>query len=343
MDTASTEKAPAGGNTFAKRLLAFIFGGALLYFAFRGCDFASVWHYAQRTNLFYIALMCVTCLISHLLRAWRWIYLLEPLENRRVSLWNSFCAVILGYAINVPIPRGGEIARLVSISKSEKLPWAGVLSTMFIDRMLDLVLLGLLLGVTLTSLPPALTASNPWVVPGGATIALGSLVGLFVLPWMGRIIRLVLANQLVSSKLPQTIAAKLDQLATQFEVGTRSLFDTRALPMIALLTPAIWFCYWLNLYLTLCAFDLHTKLTLMQTLVVFTMASVSVLVPAPGSVGSYHFILSQALAITASIDKDLALAVASVGHLFSFIVVPCITAPICVGLQSMKMGAPAKS
>src|ERR1700684_126857 len=153
MDTVVTDKPPAVKSNLWKQLIAFGLAAALLYFSFRGGAFPQIWSYAKTTNPLYIVLLAASCLTSHALRALRWIYLLLPIENRKVSLWNSFVAVMLGYAVNVPLPRGGEVARLVSISRSEKLPWAGVLPTMLIDRMLDLVMLGMFLGFTLTRMP----------------------------------------------------------------------------------------------------------------------------------------------------------------------------------------------
>src|SRR5580692_3100158 len=94
MDTVATDKAPAKRSGWAKQLIAFGLAAALLYFSFKGCDFGQIWAYAKTTNPTFILLVCITCVLSHLLRAWRWIYLLEPVSQRKISLWNSFCAVI---------------------------------------------------------------------------------------------------------------------------------------------------------------------------------------------------------------------------------------------------------
>jgi uncharacterized protein (TIRG00374 family) len=334
MDAVAIEKPPKAGSNWWKQAIAFCLAAALLYFSFRGCDFAAIWVYAKTANPTFILLICLSGLISHVLRAWRWIYLLEPIEHRKVSLWNSFCAVIIGYAVNVPLPRGGEVARLVSISRSEKLPWAGVLPTMLIDRMLDLVVLGILLGVTLTSLPKALLTKE--LMTGGAALTVCSIMGLIILPWSGSLLRMILQNKMVAERLPEKISTKLGELAGQFEVGTKSLTDKTTWPMIALLTPAIWVFYWLNMYLMVCALNLQSQVSPMQTLVVFTIGSMGVLVPAPGSVGTYHLAVKTGLMAVAGINENLSLAYVSVLHLISFILVPCVTAAVCLAIQSAK-------
>jgi uncharacterized protein (TIRG00374 family) len=256
---------------------------------------------------------------------------LEPIENRKVSLWNSFVAVIGGYAVNIALPRVGEAFRLVSISRSEKLPWAAVLPTMLIDRMLDLVLLGMFLGFTLTRMP-----LDPKIMQGGVAMCVCSIVGLAFLPWSGKILHTILSHALVEQKLPAGLLEKLRALAAQFDVGTKSLTNIRLWPMIAILTPTIWAFYWLNMYLAVLAFHLQDQLGPLQCLIVFTFGSLSVLIPTPGSLGTYHYAVSTPMIDIFHINKNLALAYVTVLHLISFILVPCITAAVCFGIQSMR-------
>jgi glycosyltransferase 2 family protein len=96
------------------------------------------------------------------------------LAEKPVGLWNAFCAVMYGYAVNIAVPRGGEVARIVSIAKTEKLPWIGVVPTMFIDRLLDIAMLVLLIGITLVLLPPEFRNSMQWMVPAGVALCSGT-------------------------------------------------------------------------------------------------------------------------------------------------------------------------
>jgi len=321
-------------NNLWKQVLAFVFAIVLLWLAFRGTDFATVWGYAKTANPIFLVLTLLSAIISHLLRAIRWVYMLEPVAGRKVTLFNSFSAVIIGYAVNVAIPRGGEVARLISISRSEQIPWAGVLPTMFIDRMLDIAMLGLLLGMTLSSLPKEIIEKFPLLVPGGAGLAVASVLGLLVLPWVGDLIRKIIAIPHISTKAPSHLLEKIEQLAEQFAAGTKSMTNPKTLPIIALLTPLIWFFYWLNYYLVAYAFNLQSMVSPLQCLIVFTVGSVGVLVPTPGSVGSTHFLISHGLMATSGVNQELALAYASVCHLCCFIVAVCIPAAICVALQA---------
>lgn len=333
---------PSGSSNIWKQLLAVVFAGILLWLSFRGADFGLIWKYAQASKPQFLLIVFVSAIISHILRAWRWIYLLKPLSDKPVSLWNSFCAVIIGYAVNIAVPRGGEVARLISISKSEKLPWMGVLPTMLIDRFLDLVMLGSLFGMMLTLLPKQILDSHREFIPGGVAITACSLVGLFMLPFMGKLITWFLEKPTIKEKLPAKIVTALEDLAQKFDIGTKSLTDPKAYPAIVLLSLAIWFFYWANFYAMVWAFDLQARVSPLQSLVVFTVGSLGVLVPTPGSVGGYHYLVSQALEYTCGLDHAQSLAFATVLHFLCFIVAICIPAAICWLWQQSRPAA-AKS
>jgi uncharacterized protein (TIRG00374 family) len=280
-----------------------------------------------------LGLVCLASLASHVLRAVRWQILLKPLSGTKVSLWNSFVAVMYGYAVNVAIPRGGELVRLLTIAKSENLAWAGVLSTLLIDRLLDIALLLLVLGSTLTILPPSITNSMPWLLPGGATLAGVTVVALMALPFMGKIMAKVVAWKPIEKLIPARIEQSLQQLITQFDEGTKSLSNPLAYPIIAALSLAIWLLYWLNYYLVVKALHLDAIVSPLNAWIVFAVGCVGVLIPTPGSIGSVHFLVSQGLMLTAGVDKDQALAFATVLHGLSFILVPCPTALICLAIN----------
>lgn len=330
MNGAEEQKAPpSGGSNLWKQLLALAIAGLFLWLSFKDAKFGEIWDYAKQTKPEFLFWVFATAVISHLLRAWRWIFLLKPLTDKKISLFNSFCAVIYGYAVNIVIPRGGEVARLISISKSENLPWMGVLPTMFIDRLLDVAILGFLLGLTLTQLPKQILEKAPLLIPGGIFITVCSIAGLLVLPLASKLIRWFAELPAVKQKLSPKLAATFENLATQFGVGTKSLTDPKTYPIIAVLTVLIWLFYWLNFYCMIFAFNLESKVSAMQCLVVFTIGSFGVLIPTPGNVGSFHYLVSQSLQFTCGLDESQSLAYATVLHFFCSILAICTTAAAC--------------
>lgn len=323
-------------SSLLKQALGIAFAVLLLWFAFRGTNLAELWHYSQNVKPMPVILMLITGILGNLLRSYRWTILLQPLSDKKISQFNSFYAVSIGYVVNIAIPRGGEVARLLSICKTENLPWAGVLSTMLIDRMLDIALLVALLGATLTILPPELLAAMPWLQPGGLVLLVGVVIGLVVLPNAGTLLKKLLNLAFVKSKQHAKLREKLLQLAGQFDTGTQSLKSPVLYPYIAFLSAAIWFTYWLNFYQMVFGFALEDKIDALKCLIIFTTGSVGSLVPTPGSAGSFHLLVKEATMMTAQIPPNQALAFATVLHFVVMIAVSCIPAALLFIHKNVK-------
>ena len=67
-------------------------------------------------NYFWIVMSLIVAVLGHLSRAYRWLFLLEPL-GYKPKFWNSFYAVMAGYVINYTVPRSGEIASVRLIGR----------------------------------------------------------------------------------------------------------------------------------------------------------------------------------------------------------------------------------
>lgn len=333
-----------------KQILAFVLGMVLIYFAFRGADINKTLDYARDINLFYVLIVSLSCIFSHFLRALRWLILLKPVAERRVSLFHSFYAVMVGYAVNVAIPRGGEIARLVSINRLEKIPIAGVLPTLLIDRLLDIVMLAFLIGLTLILLPDSMldsfsalafsslqgkipTIYYRFVCAGLLALA---VIGLLLLPLTARIIRFITSIDLVQKKLPDRVMTKLNELTLDFEKGASCLNNPINYPLIAGLSVLMWASYGLNYYIMLFAFHLENLVSAKDCLITFTIGSVGVLIPTPGSAGSVHLLVQKGLELTSHLPQEQGLAFAAVYHVVAFVVAPCVTAAICLAIESLS-------
>ena len=70
-------------------------------------------------NYAYMLIGMLIMLISHISRAYRWKYMLEPL-GYKPSFWKMYHSVMIGYLINLTIPRSGEVARAGYYAKYEK-------------------------------------------------------------------------------------------------------------------------------------------------------------------------------------------------------------------------------
>jgi len=79
-------------------------------------------------------------IFSHISRAYRWSYMLEPL-GYKPKLANNFMTIAVAYLMNLGIPKSGEITRGVLISRYEGVPFEKGFGTIISERVVDLIFL----------------------------------------------------------------------------------------------------------------------------------------------------------------------------------------------------------
>ncbi len=98
-------------------------------------------------NYFWILLGVIVSFLSHLSRAYRWRFLLDPL-GYKPKLSNAYHAVMSGYVINFTVPRSGEIARAGLLTNYEKVPFEKGFATIVIERVIDVIMLALVVFIS---------------------------------------------------------------------------------------------------------------------------------------------------------------------------------------------------
>ena len=88
-------------------------------------------------NYFWVLLSLIVAWLSHMSRAYRWRFLMEPL-GYKPSFSSSYHAVMSGYVINFTVPRSGEFARAGLFSNAEDIPYEKAFATIVIERVIEL-------------------------------------------------------------------------------------------------------------------------------------------------------------------------------------------------------------
>ena len=144
----------------------------------------------SNVNYFWIILALIIAFLSHMSRAYRWKYLLEPLDIKpKLSL--MYHSVMIGYIINLTIPRSGEVARAAYFSKYQNSSSEKVFGTIVVERVIDLLMFGLVFLITIflqtdqdrfTQIRQAESSGLPsWVLPliiAGGVILFVTIIGI---------------------------------------------------------------------------------------------------------------------------------------------------------------------
>ena len=179
-------------NQTVKIVLPLLLGVLLFWYLYREQDFGAMMEVVRGGVRYDILLFSLLFgLAANVTRGFRWGLLIDSL-GRRVRRRNVVFAVLGNYAVNMALPRVGEIWRCGVTAKYERVPFTKLLGTLFVDRIMDTLMVGLLtlsLGVFnigffrhfFAENPPTLVATlitlvrSPWTYVG--------LVGAVALAW----------------------------------------------------------------------------------------------------------------------------------------------------------------
>jgi len=181
---------------------------------------------------------------SHVSRAWRWRYLLQPMGHE-VRFWSSYHAVMAGYFMNLLLPRAGEASRAVTMYRMEGVPFERGFGSIMAERAVDMLMLlsitGLTVALQLDKLPmfkerlAAFRAGQDAAPIDGDNTQWGLWIAVIVLA------ALCGAACLVWSR-PALRARAMDAVRG-FIAGVRSVFNTRHKGAFVLHTLLIWGLY----------------------------------------------------------------------------------------------------
>ncbi|WP_334056354.1 lysylphosphatidylglycerol synthase transmembrane domain-containing protein [Polaribacter sp. P097] len=131
-----------------KLLLPLILGGILVWYSISKISFDVLLAYFKEANYSWIFLGLFFGILSHLSRAYRWKFMLEPL-GYKPKFTNSVLAVLIGYLVNLALPRAGEVSRAYALTNYENVPFEKGFGTIVAERIADLIMMLLIVALTL--------------------------------------------------------------------------------------------------------------------------------------------------------------------------------------------------
>jgi uncharacterized protein (TIRG00374 family) len=131
-----------------KIIIPLLFGGGLIWYLFTIIPPKTLLEYFKNANYWWISLGLFFGILSHLSRAYRWKFMLEPMGYTPRFI-NSALAVLIGYFVNLAIPRAGEVSRASVMANYENIPFEKGFGTIVAERIADLVMMFLIIGITL--------------------------------------------------------------------------------------------------------------------------------------------------------------------------------------------------
>jgi len=291
---------------YLRLVLGLLVSGAALALALREVDLGAAFGALGRVRPEPAGLALLLVLGSIGARAYRWQALFPP--KARPPAGRLFNLVALSYLVNNLLPgRAGDLARVGALAYAEKLPFGLILTTVVVEKLLDLAatvaVVGLLAGTL--PIPPALAGPVRWA-------AVPTAAGLVSLGLFGRFGPGVLARL----RLPALVRPLADLLAGA-AAGAAVLTSARPLALAVFWSAVVWGLNGLVVLLLGHAFGVG--LSFGASLLLIALVSLAMLVPAsPGYIGVYHLSVVVVLELFGA-DRNRAFAFALGSHLLVYV------------------------
>ena len=227
----------------------------------------------------------ILMLLSHMSRSYRWKYMLEPLGHKP-SFWKMYHSVMIGYLINLTIPRSGEVARAGYYARFEKeAAFEKVFGTIIVERIIDMLMLGIVLAATVY-LQTDLETFNEIKESGQTESTIPTWVYYVASGVVALGIIIVLKVEALKEKVINLFRGILEGVKTIFKLKQRGAYIAHTL--------FIWFCYVSMIWV--CSFTLPEteNLEIAAVFAAFVVGAIAISAT-PGGIGLYPLMVAAVL------------------------------------------------
>lgn len=250
--------------------------------------------------------------------------MIKPIGHKPQFI-NTFLAVMLGYLMNLVLPRMGELSRCGVLSRYEKISFTKLLGTVVAERAVDMVSLLLLLAIVIVAQFGHMLHflhSNPEIESNVQSILSSPFLigGVIVFTVLIFIFRRTLKNTLFYRKVTEVFNSLKEGFISIRSVEKKGWFFFHSI--------LIWGLYYLMLYVVFFAFNFTRNLNPLAGLTTFVLASFGMVAPVQGGIGAWHFMATEALALYGIANKN--------GVIFAFVAHTSMNGMIIIiGILSM--------
>ena len=249
----------------------------------------------NNANYWLIIPIVIMSLLSHLSRAIRWKYLMEPM-GYKPALKNVFSVVMIGYLANSAIPRLGEILKCTFLARYEKLNVGKLVGTIIIERTFDFICFLIFIGFTiLIQIDLVGNYVKEKIILIGDTAGIPVWANFLILIFI--IAAIIIFTKQLFKKYPQNkLVSKINILFKSIGEGFKTIKTLQRKKLFLLHTFFIWALYLLQIYIGFQAMEGTAHLGIKAACSVLTLATLA-MIATPGGIGSFPLFVMETLTI----------------------------------------------
>lgn len=267
----------------------------IFWFLYKDIAFDSLLKQIKESNWAWIILSLSISLLGYLIRSWRWTLLIHAEEGKKVTTVRAYHALMVGYLVNMLLPRAGEVARCGVLTRTNGISFGYLFGTVILERIVDLVFLvatiflafvierELFLNlasqlIDINKIGEALVSHLPIIL--GLTFICGLALWLI----LKRFKAYGIVNKFRNFMIEIASGLKrVGQLSNPIGFWVSSI--------------ALWTIYFLTMYTISLGIPSTANLSSGEILLVMVMGSIGMVAPVQGGIGTFHalvaFILIQ--------------------------------------------------
>ncbi len=259
-------------------------------------DIEAIKNSFQTANYWWVLLSLFFGILSHLSRAYRWQFMLDPL-NYKPDFANNIMAVLVSYLVNLIVPRAGEIARATTISKYEDIPFEKAFGTIVSERIADVIMLLSIIAIAFFYQTELLTSYLFKKGSSNSNYIIYGIIGILILS--------VLFFRLIK-KSSNPFINKIQNFVHGLIQGVVSIFKMEKKWAFIFHTFFIWLMYVLMFYVVTFALPETTNMPFAAIIVGFVVGGLSMAMT-NGGLGVYPIFVASAITLY-GINENSALA-----------------------------------
>ncbi len=244
-------------------------------------------------NYAWVWISLIIGILSHISRAVRWNLLIGPMGSKP-GLLNTFSSVMIGYVMNLVIPRMGEVTRCGVLARYEKISFARLIGTVVTERIMDvatLFLFTIIVAVSQFGYLTGLLQKNPEIGQKAMSIITSPYLAVFVVTTALAVI--FLRKRFMATRLYKKVGKSVEHL----KEGLISFKMVKKKGALIFHSLFIWIMYFMMMYVAFFAFDFTAHLSPFAGLTTFVMGSFGMLAPVQGGLGTWHFMVKESLSL----------------------------------------------
>lgn len=261
----------------------------LVYYAFEGVEWKSFWQALLDTRWSWVAVSIVFSLTALWLRAERWRLLLLPVdpEVKRITVWDSYN---FGNFASTFVPGLGEFVRVGGVT-NKKTSFDKGFGTVMMERAWDFLAIGILAAIAVVSERSVIVGFLKEYVLGPISdrLSLWWIAALLLLLAVAAIMAVVFLKDknAFCAKVYGWIIGVLNGLKSFGQMKNKALFICHSI--------LIWVSYIVVTYVSFLAIPSLAHLTFMDALLISAIGNFASVIPVPGGVGAYHYLVALLL------------------------------------------------